>query len=102
MSSWSRVSSDGSHATGTERLCANCFEAERTASDARLSEIQARLEDGSIFEEIRAELADGERTRNPTDLARVAEFLDLLDANLGLPLPADLRAFADQHRDPAA
>jgi hypothetical protein len=102
VSSSSWVSSDGSHGRATQRLCARCFEADEAASDARQREVQAALVDGSIFAEIRAELAEAENAGDPTALASAAEFIDLLSANLDVAVPADLRAFADRHRDPAA
>lgn len=102
MSSSGWLSSDGSHGRKVERLCARCFDADEAASDAREAEVRAQLADGSIFAEVRAELAEAEAAGDPAALARAAEFIDLLVANLDVPVPADLREFADRHRDPAA
>ena len=102
MSSSGWLSSDGSHGSVVERLCAHCFDADTAASDARERDIRARLADGSFFAGIRAELADAEAVGDLAALASAAEFIDLLVANLGVPVPDDLRAFADRHRDPAA
>lgn len=96
------LSSDGSHGRKVERLCADCFDADEATSDAREAEVRARVADGSIFAEIRAELAEAAAAGDPAALASASEFIDLLVANLDVPVPADLRAFADRHRDPAA
>lgn len=102
MSSWSWLASDGSRGSAAQKLCAGCFEADEAASDARQRGVHAGLADGSIFAEIRAELAEAEDAGDASALASAAEFIDLLTANLDVPVPADLRAFADRHRDPAA
>ena len=97
-SSW--ASPDGSGGRAVERLCARCSAADRAASEAYNREVRARLADGSIFAQIRAELAAAEAAADPATLAYGAEFIDLLVANLDVPVPPDLRALADRYRDP--
>ena len=102
VSALSWVSPDGSSGRAVERLCAHCFAADTAASEAYKSEVHARLADGSIFAQIRADFAAAEATGDPAALAGCVEFINLLVANLDGPVPADLRMFADRYRDPAA
>jgi hypothetical protein len=102
MSASSWLSPDGSQGSAVERLCAHCFDADKAASDALARDVRVRLADGSIFAEIRAQLAAAEVAGDRAGLANAAEFIDLMIAGLDVPVPADLRAFADRHRDPAA
>lgn len=102
MSSSGWLASDGSHGQKVERLCAHCFDADEIAFDAREQDVRARLADGSIFAEIRAELAEAEAAGDAAALASASEFIDLLIANLDVPVPGDLQAFADRHRHAAA
>jgi hypothetical protein len=106
MTTKSMISSDGSHARTAETLCGECFDvdqnADRVASDLQEREVRVRLADGSLFAQLRAELLGAEASADAPALASAAEFVDLLVANLDVPVPDDLRAFADRHRGPAA
>jgi len=100
MTSISFVAENGLQAKWTERLCGDCFDADRAESDAQEREAQARLADGSTFAQLRTELTDVEQSGDVEALARTAEFIDLLVANRDVQIPDDLRAFADRHRGP--
>jgi len=98
--SW--AASDGS--TGDypqQHWCTECFAEHRAETEARQREFKARLADGTIFDEIRADLATV-RSDDPDALIRAAEFIDLIKPHLGVELPKDVQAFADRHRGPAA
>ena len=95
------LSPDGAQTSTSEYICSDCGRVERAASAARQDEVRARLADGSIFEEIRADLAGVVKNGDAGELARAAEFLDLVIANLDSPVPDDLREFADRYRAPA-
>lgn len=93
---------DGGGTNVTEHYCGKCF-AEVQAREAivRAAEhekMPASFADGSAFEQMRAELTPVIERALPEELARAAEFLDLIAPDLPVPLPDDLKAFADQHR----
>jgi hypothetical protein len=74
---------------------------QRSAWKAQEASIRKQLEDGSIFEEIREQMKTELAHKGPEEHAEAAKFIDLLRANLDIPLPNDLLAFADKHRRPA-
>ena len=82
MSASSWLSPDGSQGSAVERLCAHCFDADKAASDALARDVRVRLADGSIFAEIRAQLAAAEVAGDRAGLANAAEFIDLMIAGL--------------------
>ena len=100
------VSTDGTERGTSERLCSECLAAHRAATEAvmearrieREAELDARARDGTLFEELRRDLAAGEATACAEELAQAAAILDNLASALPVPLPDDLRAFADRHR----
>ena len=83
-------------------MCKICFADDHMATEARQREIQARLDDGSLFDELRAELAKVEQDNNPVPLANAVAFLELFVNDPRISVPLDLRDFAKRHRGPAA
>jgi hypothetical protein len=102
----STLASDGTQTSTTERLCVSCFAAWQAARDAEQAAVEARvradLADGTLFEQLRADLAPALAAGDPEALAQAAEFLDLVSGGLATPLPDDLQALADRYRRPAA
>jgi hypothetical protein len=100
------LSSDGTQTSTTERLCAACYAAWWSAREAEAQAIRARVQadlaDGTLFEQLRADLAPVLAAADPEALAQAAEFLDLVSGGLETPLPDDLQTVADRHRRPAA
>lgn len=100
------LASDGTQTSTTERLCAVCMAAWQAARDAEAAAIHAQvradLADGSLFEQLRAELAPVLAVGDLEALGQAAEFLDLVSGGLGTPLPDDLQAVADRYRRPTA
>jgi hypothetical protein len=100
------ITENGLESETDERVCSECFAAYVAAGTARQAEaraeVEARARDGTLFEEMRRELAPRDGGRSPQELAHAAAYLDKIATVLPVPLPDDLRAFADQHRSPAA
>jgi hypothetical protein len=100
------LSSDGTQASTTEHLCAACYTAWCAAREAEAQAIEAQLRadlaDGTLFEQLRADLAPVLAAGDPEALAQAVEFLDLVSGELKAALPDDLRAVAERHRRPAA
>jgi hypothetical protein len=100
------ITSDGVARETSERVCSECHAAYRAATEARQAEVRAEIDararDGTLFEQIRHELASGEQPLSPQELAHAAAYLDEVASILPVPLPDDLQALADRHRSPAA
>ena len=95
------VDTSGNETRISEELCHECFELEINARKAEDAEIRNRLENGSIFEELRKQLKTELTDKGPEEHAAAAEFIDMLRNNLDIPLPNDLVAFADARRRPS-
>lgn len=99
-------SEEGFQSETVEHVCSDCFSAHVAESRKRAEEAKAETErsarDGTLFEEIRQELATRGPSFGPEELAHAATYLDQVASVLPVPLPDDLQSFADKHRAPAA
>jgi hypothetical protein len=100
------ITSAGNETHSSAELCTACWsdreqaaEADRAAAQRQL---EARVRDGTFFEELRQELTASGGVLSAAELVQAAEYLDLVATAISVPLPADLQAFADRHRAPAA
>lgn len=100
------VTDTGVRRETVEHICANCFAARQVECMRHAAEVRADTErsahDGTLFEELREEVAMLGADPSPQELAQAATFLDQAASVLPVPLPPDLQAFADKHRFPAA
>ncbi len=71
-------------------LCAVCAEAEEAHVSAMQADVERRIADGSLIEQVRADLGPALASGDPAQVAQAAEFLALIATALPEGLPPDL------------
>lgn len=96
---------DGTRRDEHLHLCAVCAQAEERTQEAVARAIQAdvarRIADGSLIQELRADLKPIVASGDLAQIAQAAEFLALIATGLPDGLPPDLHEIVVQHHRPS-